>query len=252
MKINRKNIIPIGTGIVTAVSLLIVTAACSSASPQTTSTGQPSVTTTTTTTSPSTETTQSSQFQRRGANGTIASFNGDTLTLTTSQGQVTVNISSTTTIDKTIVGAVSDLSQGDFVTINGSPDSSGNINATSIMMRQGQPPTEVTPGNGGSTTTPNGSFPGGNTRGQMTIGTINTINGNSFTVTTVAQGQMTVNIGSDTIIQKTVSGTESDLQIGISISAMGPTDANGDVNATSISIRPPGQGFPTTPFDTTS
>jgi hypothetical protein len=86
----------------------------------------------------------------------------------------------------------------------------------------------------------------------MTIGTINTINGNSFTVTTVAQGQMTVNIGSDTVIQKTVSGTVSDLQIGVSISAMGPTDTNGDVNATSISIRPPGQGFPTTPFDTTS
>jgi hypothetical protein len=78
----------------------------------------------------------------------------------------------------------------------------------------------------------------------MTIGTINSIDSNSFMVTTVAQGQVTVNIGSDTTIQKTVSGTAFDLQIGVSISATGQTDANGDINATSISIGSPGQGFP--------
>jgi hypothetical protein len=186
-----------------------------------------------------------SQFQRRGANGTIASINGNTLTLTTSQGQATVNINSTTTIEKTVTGSISELIQGDFVTINGSPDSNGNVNATSIMVMQGQPPTRTTPGNGSSTTRPSGTFPGGGTAGQITIGTINVINGNNFTVTTVAQGQVTVNIGINTTIQKTVSGTISDLQTGVLITAIGQTDTNGDVNATSISIGSLGQGFPT-------
>jgi Domain of unknown function (DUF5666) len=244
MKINCKNIIQISTGVTFAAVLAVGAVACSSASSQTTSTVPLTTTSTTTTTPSSTETTQSSQFQRRGANGTIASINGNTLTLTTSQGQATVNISSTTTIEKTVTGSVIDLIQGDFVTVSGSPDSSGVVNATSIMLIQGQPPTVITPRTGGSTTRPNGSFPGGGTGGQMTIGTINSINGNSFTVTTAAQGQVTVNIGTNTTIQKTVSGTVSDLQTGVSITAIGQTDANGDVNATSISIGSPGQVFP--------
>jgi hypothetical protein len=245
MKINCKNIIQISAGVTLAAVLSVVAVACSSASSQTTST-VPLTTTSTTTTAPSsTETTQSSQFQRRGANGTIASINGNTLTLTTSQGQATVNINSTTTIEKTVTGSISELIQGDFVTINGSPDSNGNVNATSIMVMQGQPPTRTTPGNGSSTTRPSGTFPGGGTAGQITIGTINVINGNNFTVTTVAQGQVTVNIGINTTIQKTVSGTISDLQTGVLITAIGQTDTNGDVNATSISIGSLGQGFPT-------
>ena len=244
MKISCKNIIQISAGVTFAAVLSVVAVACLSASSQTTSTVPLTTTSTTTTTPSSTETTQSSQFQRLGANGTIASINGNTLTLTTSQGQATVNISSTTTIEKTAAGSVSDLIQGDFVTINGSPDSNGNVNATSIVVRQGQPPTVITPGTGGSATRPNGGFPGGGTGSQMTIGTINSIDSNSFMVTTVAQGQVTVNIGSDTTIQKTVSGTAFDLQIGVSISATGQTDANGDINATSISIGSPGQGFP--------
>jgi hypothetical protein len=252
MKINCKNIIQISAGVTLAAVLSVVAVACSSASSQTTSTVPLTTTSTTTTTPSSTETTQSSQFQRRGANGTIASINGNTLTLTTSQGQATVNINSTTTIEKTVTGSISELIQGDFVTINGSPDSNGNVNATSIMVMQGQPPTRTTPGNGSSTTRPSGTFPGGGTAGQITIGTINVINGNNFTVTTVAQGQVTVNIGINTTIQKTVSGTISDLQTGVFITAIGQTDGNGAVDATSISIRPAGQGFPFTPTTTSS
>jgi hypothetical protein len=171
------------------------------------------------------------------------------LTLTTSQGQVTVNVSSSTTIEKTVNGTIGNLAQSDFVTVSGTPDSTGNINATSITIRpQGQsgqpfPTTETTPGSGEGFTRPNGGAPGGTTGGQFTIGTINGINGNSFTVTN-AQGQLTVNVDADTIIQETVSGALSDFSTGDSLSVIGPTDSNGNIDATSISIRPQGQGFP--------
>ena len=86
----------------------------------------------------------------------------------------------------------------------------------------------------------------------MTIGTINGINGSSLTVTT-AQGQVIVNISTATVIQKAVRGALSDLQTGVSLTAIGATDSNGNVNAISISIRPQGQGFPATqPATTTS
>ena len=236
--------IPIGAGLVLAITLSVMAIACSSASSTTTS-STPTVTSTSTETTalPSSTTAQSSQFQRRGTSGTLTAINGDSLTLTTSQGQVTVDITSSTTIEKTVVATVSDLSQGDIVTISGTADSTGNINATLIMVRpQSQSP--PTTGNGGTFTRPNGgSPPGGNTARQFTIGTISEINGNSLTVTT-AQGQVTVNIGSNTVIQNTISGTISDLQTGVSLTVVGPTDSSGNVDATSISIRPQGQGFP--------
>jgi len=252
MKINRKNIIPLSAGITLAVVLSIVTIACSSASSQTTPPATSETISTTDVISTSPTTTQTSQFQQRGANGTLASINGNTLTLATSQGQATVIISSSTTIEKTVVGAVSDLTQGNFVTISGTTDSSGNIDATSIMLMQGQPPAQATPGNGTSTTRPSGTFPGAGTGRQMTIGTISAISGNSITVTTTQQSQVTVNIDYNTVIQKTVDGLVSDLQTGVTLSAIGPTDSNGAVDATSISIRPQGQSFPTTPATTSS
>ncbi len=252
MKIKRSNIIPISAGVTLAAVLSFVIIACSSASSQTTQPVTSATASTTQAVQTMPTTTQTSQFQRRGANGTITSINGNTLTLTTSQGQATVIISSNTTIEKTVVGAVSDLTQGNFVTISGTTDSSGNIDATSIMLMQGQPPTQATPGNGTSTTRPSGTFPGGSAGRQMTIGTISGINGNSITVMTTQQVQVTVNIDSNTVIQKTVAGSMSDLQTGVTLSAIGPTDSNGAVDATSISIRPQGQGFPSTPATTSS
>jgi hypothetical protein len=234
MKINFK----FCAGLVLATALSIVTVACSSTSSSTTSS------TGSTTTTPASTTTTTSIVQRQGSNGTIASINGNILTLTTSQGQVTVNISSSTTIEKTAAGTAGDLNKGDSVTISGTADSSGNISATSITVRpQGQ--SLPTTGNGGGFAIPNGGFSGVGTNLQFTIGTISGINGNSLTVTT-AQSQVTVNISSSTVIQKTENGALSDLQTGVSLTVVGPTDSNGNINATSISIRSQGQGFPTT------
>jgi len=254
MKMNLKNIILICAGLVLSVALSVVTLACSSASPVTTSSS--TTTTTITTTAGSTTTSTTTTAQRPGANGTIAAINGDTLTLTTRQGQVTVNVSSSTTIEKTVSGTIDDLGQGDFVTISGTTDNTGNLDATSIMIRpQGEtnqsfPTTGTPPANGGGFTTPSGTFGGGAGR-QFTIGTISSVSGNNLTVTT-SQAQVTVTVGTNTVIQKTISGTLADLSVGDSVSAVGPTDSSGNIDATSISIRPQGQGFPTTQSTTTS
>jgi len=239
MKTNLKHSIFYGLAVIVIMTLVVITAACSSTSSPATSP------TTTLATSPP------NSAQSQGANGTLAEINGNTLTLTTSHGQVIVNVDSGTIIERTVNGTLSDLSQNEFVTIIGTKDSSGNINAMSIMVRpQGQggqftSPTGATRGNGGGFTSPRNSpgsgFPNGGTGRPGAVGTISGINGNTLTVTT-EQGQVTVNVDSNTIIQKTATGALSDLSVGDSLTVFGAPDSNGDINAASIMVRPEGQG----------
>jgi hypothetical protein len=245
MKMRPRNVVLCTVGTFLAVALPFLMAACSKASSSTT----PLTTTATATSVPTTSSTAS--LQRQGTNGTIVSINGNTLTLSTPQGQVTVNVSSSTPIEETVQGAVSDLSQGKFVAVTGNASSSGNIAATSITVIQqaqsGQfnPSIGATSGNRGNftipTTNPNGSSTNGATGRQVTTGTISQINGNNLTVTT-AQSQVTVNIGSDTAIQKTTGVALSDLHAGDSLTVFGSPDNNGNINAISITVRPQGQG----------
>jgi hypothetical protein len=78
------------------------------------------------------------------------------------------------------------------------------------------------------------------------MGTISGINGNTLTVTTT-QGQVQVNVDSNTVIQKTVTGPLSDLSVGDSLTVFGAPDSNGDINAAGIMVRPEGQGTPFSP-----
>ena len=191
--------------------------------------------------------------QRQGTMGTLSSINGNTLTLTNTQGsQVTVNVSGTTTFQKTITGTIADLQQGDVLTVTGTPDASGNIVATSISVRAaGQvsptrsPGATFTPrgtprtGTGGTPTFPNVGVGGG------TLGTLNNINGNVLTLTSMQGNQVTVNVSNTTIIEKIVNGTVSDLQSGESLTIVGSPNANGNIIASSITILPQGQGSST-------
>jgi len=145
------------------------------------------------------------------------------------------------------------------VTVSGAADSTGDIDATSIMLRQAQagqsfPTTGTTSGFGGSGggfTGPDGGTFGSGSGGQFAVGTISSVNGNSFTVTT-SQAQVTVNISANTTILKTVNGAVSDLSVGDSLSVMGTIDSSGDIDATFISVRPQGQGIPGTSPTTAS
>jgi hypothetical protein len=185
----------------------------------------------------------------QGAIGTIASIGANSLAVNTLQGaQVTVNVAQNTTIQMDVKGAVSDLQAGQFLTVAGNPDASGNVAATSIMLRPQSPGTARTPPAG--TNFPTGVRPGRTDNAAAagfaargTFGTVAAVNGNTLTLN-AGQGQVTVNIGANTLIQKTVAGTIADLKVGDTITAMGPRDASGNINAVAITVRSQELGAP--------
>jgi hypothetical protein len=253
MKTRVKFRITAGTILALTATFTVLAAGCSSSAAATTA-----ATTTTTTAPPATTTTTTTAtqaFQRRGTNGTIAAVSGNLLIVDTTQGEVNVNLSASTTIEKTVTGNISDLALGNFITVTGTPDSNGNVTATAILLRpnftQGQTqfPTQITPRTGSGTTRPTGNFPGGGIGRQMTAGTIAAINGNTITLDTTAQTTvtLTVTINSSTVFQKTETGTAADLTDGETVAITGDTDASGNINAASISIEPAGENFPQFP-----
>ena len=171
---------------------------------------------------------------------------GSTVTITTAQGQVTANIGPNTSIQKTVPGTLADLQEGQSLTVSGPQNADGIIVATSIAIRPESrglsrtPPAGATPRPRTRPTAPSGGAP------TITNGTISKIVSNTLTLTTT-QGQVIVNVGSNTYIQKTETGTLSDLQEGESLAIVGARDASGNIAATSIVIRPPRQGSPPGP-----
>jgi hypothetical protein len=182
------------------------------------------------------------------ANGTITNIDDNILTLNTPRGQITVNVGSNTTIQKIITGTLADLQTGQFLTVIGNADSSGNIVASSVIVRSQNPNSRFTPLTGatpnpGGPNRPNGSsfprtVPSG--IGNSILGTLADMNDNTLTLTTGQGQKVTVTVSSNTNIQKTVSGTISDLQIGESLTVMGNQDTNGNINAFSVTIRSEG------------
>jgi hypothetical protein len=91
-----------------------------------------------------------------------------------------------------------------------------------------------------------GNFPGagggaGNLAGGATVGEIKSIDGDVLTLST-PQSEIKVTLTDTTLIQKTVAGAASDLQVGERITVRGERDSSGNVTATSIQITTSGQG----------
>jgi hypothetical protein len=70
--------------------------------------------------------------------GTISSISGDTITVKLSDGStVKVTTTGTTTVTKSSTEKVSDLAEGETITVIGRPDSSGDVAATRISEGTG-------------------------------------------------------------------------------------------------------------------
>jgi Domain of unknown function (DUF5666) len=69
-----------------------------------------------------------------GTVGQVKSFDGNVLTLSTPQNVTTVNVTSTTRVEKFGPGSTSDIQTGERVTVSGQRDSNGNITAEQIMI----------------------------------------------------------------------------------------------------------------------
>jgi hypothetical protein len=260
MKKNFKQYIKYTFALMIAVIAVAALTACSSAASTTTQAAASTpATTASTPTTPATVSTPPATdlLQRQGTMGTLDSINGNTLMLTDAQGnQVTINIDDTTTIQKTVTGTIADLQQGDFLTVTGEADASGNIAATTISLRSGgqglptgTPQTTPTPtGTPGAISTPSrtpgmdssGNFTGfsNGDAGRGTMGTLTNVNGNTLILTTMQNTQVTVTISDTTTIQKTIDGTAADLTTGESLVVMGSQNTDGSITARSISIQP--------------
>ena len=69
-----------------------------------------------------------------GLMGTIKSVDGDTLTLSTAEDVTTVTLTDETTIQMTVLGSLSDLTEGLRVMISGETDEDGSLTALTIQI----------------------------------------------------------------------------------------------------------------------
>ena len=235
---------------------MIFTAACSSTS-ATTTTSSPAAQTTTNVPATNVPTNTGTGIPQgnnplRGTSGTVTAISGNTLTLNSIQGQtVSVKYTTATVIQKTVKGSLSDLKTGDTVVITTSQDSSGNSIAKSITTGTAQqfpggtnfPSNSATPSRPLFSGTPPSGFPSGG-MGQFISGTITSTTADSLTIKTADGKTSTVKTDASTGISLSVSGSASDLQVGVFITVGGDTGSDGTVTATSISIQPDGMQLP--------
>jgi hypothetical protein len=71
---------------------------------------------------------------RGGAIGVIEKVEGNTLTLRTQQGTTTVTLAPDTVVQQTTAAQVTDLKQGQTVTVAGTPDAEGKIAARTVTI----------------------------------------------------------------------------------------------------------------------
>jgi len=79
-------------------------------------------------------------FGGGGATGQIKSIEGNVMTLSTPQNVTTVNLSSSTQIEKATTAAIGDLQPGEQVLVTGQRDTNGNITASQVLILRTTPP----------------------------------------------------------------------------------------------------------------
>ena len=73
-----------------------------------------------------------------GVMGTIKAVEGDTLVVTTEEGEIRVQTTDTTLIEKSMAVGVGDLAVGEEVVVSGSQNDDGSITARSIRVSTAQ------------------------------------------------------------------------------------------------------------------
>jgi hypothetical protein len=192
-----------------------------------------------------------------GAFGTVAAVSGSSLEVQNpTNGQVTVNVTPTTTIRQTVSGTAADLVPGVCVAANAGQGTTATpgqpFTARSVAISQ--------PGANGCTAGPGGGFGGGNGpragsangnrngnrmgRFAGAFGKVTSVSAPTFVVQRTdrngANTTTTVTTDSSTTFSKVVTASQSALAVGQCVTAVGPADQTGAVTANSITIRPPG------------
>lgn len=222
------------------LALALGAAACS---------GGPSVTTTTSTSSPPANSGAAASpgagFRRGGLAGTVSSFDGTTLVLTTRQGgSATVQTSGSTAVTKSVSATVSDIAANDTVVVTGRANADGSYAATGIVI--GAPGTGGFGAGGGNRTGTPGPRPSANGLGAArrggTAGSVTAVKAGTLTLTTAQGSSVTVVTSGSTTVTKTVAGALGDLTPNEAVTVTGPQNADGTYAATRIVIGGTGLG----------
>lgn len=174
--------------------------------------------------------------------GTVASFDGTTLILSTrSGGSVKILTSASTVVMKVQAASISDILPNDRVVVAGPSSGAGSVTATAIVLAN---PSSNAGGGGfggpGSRrgyprrATPRPAPSGGARRG--VAGTVSFIQGSTLTVKTAAGSSVQVVTTPSTTVSQTVGAALSDITAGEVCRVSGTKNADGSYRAIRIVI----------------
>jgi hypothetical protein len=179
---------------------------------------------------------------RNGASGQLVQINGQTLILTSAAGDTTVSYTSTTTITKTSTSTLADIVPGTCIVATGQKDATGMLVATTVRVSPKTSAGCLTVRTGPSPA-PGASprpSPSAQSNVSFVAGAVTAANGISITVLTATAGSVTITVPTTATVSRTSAATTADLLTGECLRATGPKDSAGAVQATSITITPPG------------
>lgn len=183
---------------------------------------------------------------RNGTSGQLVQINGQTLILTGPNGDATVTFTDSTTVTKTSIAALADITVGACVVATGQKDANGAITARTVTVSpkaaSGCAPARVIPTPlPGASPRPNFSPPpGGLANLSFTSGEVTAVSGTSVTLHTEVGGSVTITVPATARVTRSSVVTSAALQTGQCLSAIGTKDSAGNVQATALTITPAG------------
>jgi hypothetical protein len=183
------------------------------------------------------------QSNRRAVAGTLKAVNDTSFTVGLRNGTtVTVHTSSTTTIRKAEMGALSDIKDGATVAVRGTSSGQNAIAASQVDLvdRAVKP----APSTGGPTTPGPGSTnrPVPPRLAGVALGTVSNMTGSGFTVTEGNGTKVTVTTTTSTKVTKTVAASLNQLTTGQPVAAGGTANSDGSIAATQVAQGQAGLG----------
>lgn len=188
---------------------------------------------------------------RNLAAGQLVQIKGQTLILSNANGDTTVAYTSSTPITQTSTSTVSDIATGVCMSATGQKDSSGQITAAQVTVRNavngsctnaafGGP--GGAPGAGGPTRTPspNRTPPPQAANLGRASGLVTAVNGTAVTLQEQNGTNVTVTVPTTVRVSKANTVDSSALQTGECVAAAGQKNSSGVVQARSLTIVPAG------------
>lgn len=185
----------------------------------------------------------------RRAAGEVARLAGTSLILSSAQGDVTVNFTSSTPVQRTSTGTVADIVTGACIVAIGQRDASGGLTAQNVRLtaRVNGACSFPRPGDRGPGASP-GAVPsfvpnGGGRNLAFAAGEVTAVSGTLVTIQPPnGAAAQTITVPTTVRVQRSAPASTADLRVGQCVQAGGSRDSSGTViTATNLSIVPPGR-----------